>query len=279
MLSKNDLLQYFYCDENIIFHYTRFNTALKIISSNKLLMSPLSNTNDPLEFNDYSDCTLYDGSLSIQEMMGKEREIEIAKQRRKNIVRQLSFSHSFKLDEKDPQQNIHNNYMNQGWARNRMWAQYADKHAGVCLVFDKDKCTKAAEKIPDSKVVSKNIVYTNNLYKLQDAMHIDIQQKYLATDFSDFFITDDKIDLYFIKCEDYAAENEFRILSFNYSFKRESDKCLFDFEDSLLGVILGTKIDDPEIEIIKKILNGSNIPFFKMKWHCGEPDLYTIKGD
>ncbi len=33
-----------------------------------------------------------------------------------------------------------------GWAQDRMWAQYADKHRGVCLWFDREKITQSFQR-------------------------------------------------------------------------------------------------------------------------------------
>ena len=38
-----------------------------------------------------------------------------------------------------------------GYYRPRMWAQYAEQHQGVCLVFDKEKLLKCFEKSLSAK--------------------------------------------------------------------------------------------------------------------------------
>lgn len=105
------LIKAFKGTEKLLFHYTSFNSAIKIIESGKLLYSKLSKLNDPLE--SHRSIYYYDSSKIeiIQNEISKYHQIGLTK----DTVRRRGFD------------------------INAMWGHYADKGNGVCLVFDKNQ--------------------------------------------------------------------------------------------------------------------------------------------
>lgn len=89
--------------QNILFHYTRLESALKIITSNTLLFGNFETMNDISEVR--------------REIFDEKLEKEIC----------LYKSISFTTDQNDPR----------GFAVDSLWGYYAEKGNGVCLAFDK----------------------------------------------------------------------------------------------------------------------------------------------
>jgi hypothetical protein len=115
-----------------LFHYTTAERAFeKILLTRRLRMSPYRAMRDPLENKDLhltfagrvgeSDEDSADFERAAFEALGMIKTI-------RDAVRLLSFTVDTEKWETP---------WGSGWARPRMWEQYADNHAGVCLVFDK----------------------------------------------------------------------------------------------------------------------------------------------
>ena len=109
-----------------LYHFTTFDTALKIIESNCLRFGRLSNMNDIHE----SDKLMFvdaDTEQSIDEFPSDLLDTlydEIYK------YRQISFTSDGKKKDKN------------GFDLHQMWGLYADKGEGVCLVFDKEELNR-----------------------------------------------------------------------------------------------------------------------------------------
>ena len=113
-----------------LYHFTSFDTALKIIESNRLRFGRLDNMND-LHENDklmFADAN----GQGIDEFPSDVLDTlydEIYK------YRQISLTADSVAGDKD------------GFDLHQMWGLYADKGEGVCLVFDKDELEKNYEMV------------------------------------------------------------------------------------------------------------------------------------
>lgn len=121
-----ELKDKFKSTDKFIYHYTTFDSALRILSSKRLKYSDMSNSNDineswrPIYTNpDGTPCNDFDEYKTI--CFTKDTE---------GIC---------------------------GFARSSMWGHYADKGYGVCLVFDRDNITS---QIP-TEIQCKDIDYNN----------------------------------------------------------------------------------------------------------------------
>lgn len=160
-------------ENQFLFHYTTYSATLGILLSQQMRMGPLVNKNDPLEFEDHrDDGRVIHGNPSNEELAIIVGDYINAVDEKERSIRFASFAMdmSFCNPPKDSQENCYNN-LSKGWARSRMWAQYADNHKGVCLIFDKEKLVKSFKKAFDScETYCKEVTYTNNLYPLQESL-------------------------------------------------------------------------------------------------------------
>jgi hypothetical protein len=235
----------------------------------------LTNTNDPLEFVDFSG---FASSLPIGKNDDSDRiscELDVSSKRRRNFVRMLCFCRDLfcnKADWKNEKaQEFADNLLFKGWARSRIWAQYADNHAGVCLVFDKNEFKKCFDSLAcnDIEILEdKDITYTNNLSELEKAM----DSKEIQNDYSNFYLDEERKKYLFQKCEDYRDENEYRFCLINRALKSPEEAMFVDYASSLKAVILGQRFSN-----YLELKLPENIEQYQIMWNFGRPNLIRQK--
>lgn len=264
--SEWDLTRPIYIENSpFLFHYTTYSSALGILISQQMRMGSLAKMNDPLEFEDHGkEGFVSHGDPSKEEFFAMARDFYNAVEEKENAVRLACFS--MDLPRTD-QENAYNN-LSKGWAHSRMWAQYADGHEGICLIFDKSNLIKAFEnsfKTTSCKTYCREITYSNDLYSIQDELSKPC----------DSFLTQDKIDFLFKKCADYRDEREFRLLLVDKDLKNPTESVSFPVKKSLCGVITGAKFPKENRETLQRAIKHCNpkIKSFYISWYYGMPDV------
>ncbi|MBU2457209.1 MAG: DUF2971 domain-containing protein, partial [Planctomycetes bacterium] len=131
----------YYENGDALFHYTKLSAAIKFILPDKRLrFSQQKKSPDPAESN-----------RKFLGMQGSQPS-EIAGERfaeMHNTVnspyRKLSFCSNnaptlvLQKSQGQEEESTDQNNCSKGWEKARMWAQYAEDHAGICLAFSKKK--------------------------------------------------------------------------------------------------------------------------------------------
>jgi hypothetical protein len=265
MISKNDLLRR-EKDYRFIYHYTKFNTVIKILLNKKLLFNRLNKTNDPFEFMRYihnvrwKNFTNDNGTIDIKEI----NEINKFKDEINNIVKRQYRICSFCIDYEDISDN-YVPYMNKGFSRSRMWSQYGIDHKGVCIIFNREKILNTITK-KHRNVFAKDISYNDDLSESFNTTEItsDVLKNIKPIEW-----VNKNIEKYlFLKVEDYKNEYEYRI-----AIHHDQKKALFvDINDEIEGIILGEKFPLEHEKILKMLLKNSSFPVFRIGWFYGIPD-------
>ena len=264
-------------DDSFLYHYTSLSSACKILESNSLKLSNLTSTNDPLEFLSPENFGFsYWGDIDYKKVL---HELYLAGQKRKNYVRMLCFCKDLFCtpDEwkNEKNQDFADNLLFKGWARSRMWAQYADNHSGVCLVFDKEEFQKSFNALANENteiLLDRAIDYTNYLTELETSMADINSGKRTVDDYSNFYLEDDKKKFLFQKCQDYRDENEYRFCLINRALKSPDESMFVNYGASLKAVILGQKFSTS-----LNLATPDNVEKFKILWTFGKPSLLKIK--
>lgn len=167
-----------------LYHFTSFDTALKIIESNRLRYGKLNNMNDIHE-NDkivFVDANNHPLGKFPSDVLDSLHD-EIYK------YRQISLTSDSEEGDKD------------GFDLHQMWGSYADKGEGVCLVFDKNELGKGLA----TDVLQKRVSYDKNvnsyyisLSKTPDKIAVEIQEH--------------ADDIFFHKRKEWEHEQEYRLL-------------------------------------------------------------------
>ncbi len=277
MLAENELTWQFMENENLLFHYTSYFKGLSILESNTLWAGQLSGMNDPLEFRPVGQEFSWSGDVSNDKTCSKMKELNEANRKRNDSIRLLSFSvDDFHLkDGIFKKQVAFNNMLNHGWSRTRMWAQYGDCHKGICLVFDKNQLLESAKKYFEVQTFSGKIEYTNDMSGFQNAFDLDFTEKDFEKDHSNIFMQEDKRKFLFQKCDDFMAEQEFRVLFISNTFDKNKP-FLFDYKNSLSGIIISDCFDKLNLPAMKNIANNKSLPIFRLEWRYGTPTLFNF---
>ena len=161
-----------------LYHYTSFDSFVKIWISKSLRFSPVSNVNDIQE-------KLIEASISYPE------QFELAKS---FIAIRKSFKQvSFTMD--------YDSYL-KGCMSPMMWGLYADKTNGVCIELEYDKIH-----FPHNCL--KGIVRYKAILNKYQGISPDVKTE---SDLNRFIIKHQK-ELFFTKNKCWAGENEYRVLS------------------------------------------------------------------
>lgn len=258
-------------EKDFIYHYTNAYTAMeKILNNMKLKFSPLKDLHDPREYKDLPTCptTPKTGSDALSAI---NDHLEVNKKVNEFIKTRFMvgcFCKSEYLDE--PQKGV-----SYGYSKARMWAQYADRHSGICLVLSKKSMeSNIQSQIGSEKVMFDNVEYKNCSFINCGTLSIDVNQYSLRKEeyLFDYTKTHSK-DLFFTKQRDYRDENEYRIV---YCIG-DSGNIFVDIKDSLKGIVLGDSFNKLYLGIIKDYVINNNLFCYQTSWDSGEP--YTLPVD
>lgn len=232
--------------EDLIFHYTKFETFFcHILKNHTLRFSRLTEKNDPYEILPIKVPMTQRVFLAPEKIQLNEIEDLFDKERIRigPTVRFASFCRNIENPIKGQPQ-----IRNLGCLRMRMWSQYAQNHTGLCLVFSKsrliDAITEQLRTLKSHPPVPMDVDYKDfwehgqfdypvTLSEMNDNNVLDYAKKYYL-DLKESPLC--KKDL------DYQDEAEFRIVYISEKLE------YVDYKDALIGVVFGvrTTCRDPE---------------------------------
>lgn len=186
-------------DENVIFHYTTLDAAIKIILTNALRFSRFENANDIAE--------------SCRASLG-----HIDEEAQKKILSEYQFISLVGSDGAEPAFTI-----------DSLWGYYADKGNGVCLAFDRNKILAQYRSqynlvgIPDDL----RIEYLDSS-NFSNMCFLEGRTKAEA----ELYVGEHVRDIFFTKEQCWSHEKEIRLLA------KSSEELYLDLADSLVGAII-----------------------------------------
>lgn len=250
--------------EKYVYHYTRAETAREhILKSRTLRLSTLADTNDPRESKawEFDLWTSGKHDLGCYQMDKCSVWLSTAL---KSTARLACFSRDRGPLSGDHMQDI----LNRGLARTRMWAQYADKHKGVCLVFDKALLIQAvSEHLAPRLCFVGDVAYKDHYVVRKLERHefmIDVDElESLGTEqYVHAHVQRHHDQLFFEKLEDWRDEVEWRILALGI----DEGPLYLPIEQALVGVIHGASIDPVLSDELIVMTEGQQIEHMGLKW-------------
>ena len=226
-------------DNQYLYHYTTFESAVKIITSKTMLFSKIERLNDINESSGYK--------ILFSDINGQKEEVKRYEDLHKNL-KQISFT----TDEVDKK----------GFAIPAMWGHYASRGSGVCLVFDRVKF---------QSIFKPPIYYCNEVeykkYKDLSAICYD-KEKYSNID---DFVRRNKDDIFFVKTQDWKYEQEFRLIAIN------SELNSIDISNVLVGVILYNRNHEKFINSVEyKALSTIEKDLFFLRYTTTDDNGYNL---
>jgi hypothetical protein len=164
-----------------------------------------------------------------------------------------------------------------GWSRARMWEQYAQNHAGVCLVFDRDRLTAniAAdlERQLGIRPYHRDVEYSQT----GGERYINLSLGQFPEEVDDAFVRQyieaHNYELFFQKTLDWQTEHEYRFVT-----TASPDEPLYaGYGDALVGIVVGWKIPDWERPAVIDAAHAVGVEPVEMNWSMGKPVPVPLK--
>ncbi len=147
-----------------------------------------------------------------------------------------------------------------------MWSQYGEKHAGVCLVFRKDRLIESITSKYEH-VIHGSISYTNSLKTVQRL--VTITGKLIRNGFGKTI--ESKLGyarkILFIKDADYGDETEYRICVM--SPDETSQHEFISIENSLHSIVLGADFKYGYIPLFERLGYKKRLPIYRLFYRNG----------
>lgn len=168
-----------------LYHYTSFDTFLKIYYSKKLKFGAAVNMNDLMEANKW-----------ILSQKRSQLPLFFALKDTIASYKQISFTMDY-------------DSMLKGCMSNSMWYHYGDKRNGVCIEFDFDKLKEKLPKNAKHNIVSYRYLMQNNIILPASVETINEVEA---------FVEQNVKKLFFTKTKEWKYENEYRIVCQNQDY-------------------------------------------------------------
>lgn len=249
------------------YHYTTSDAAFgHILTTGRLRLSSLAKLRDPVENKDWVEQLLTGLRWSDEDVLRFER---LAK--RPLIETKII---SFTLDAAPADSPEHA----RGYARPRMWEQYAHNHAGVCLVFERAPLTDLLMSYlaKYGEAVSDEVLYSNrprqgherarslNATRLMEEGEGDLEvglRKHISMHVA---------ELFFRKLADWASEHEYRFLVLD-SIERVVEA---PYSNTLRAVILGERFPDWQLAAAAHACASARVDLRQMLWGAFPPGVF-----
>jgi hypothetical protein len=155
-----------------------------------------------------------------------------------------------------------------GFAHQRMWAQYAYNHAGICLAFNRERLLSNVNEKDYHRVLYNKVDYSHREIEKNGIATIDHSKltKYGTDKYLEKFAVKNKKLLFFTKYPDWKQENEYRIVLL---CKYDEEDTFVKIDDSLEAVILGSEFPEVYIPSIIEVSKKVKVDIFQIEWENG----------
>ena len=250
----------------LIAHYTSFRVACEhLLPERRIRFSPLANMNDPRENRERMVGVGWSGddTPALDERTAASDKLKTA-------YRDYSKVFCGTLDGENP----NNLNTKRCFGRPRMWAQYADNHRGICLLFNRDKLDLEIQAAVqgDACLYSGEVVYDDYLKHVSAAAcDLDFDQ---VREVGQEAALRKQVDtyhraLFLRKDSDWIGESEYRWVIHRWERGHE----FVPFDESLESIVMG--VDCPEVYIPTIMEQAHGRPVFRLEWDSEMEDFYT----
>jgi hypothetical protein len=249
----------------LVYHYTRASTALEfILHDMRLRLSPLRDTNDPGEEGHPSPVA---GVAVDNPTLLSKLSFEINDRMERRMLACFSRDRPGKAYHRGLPLGHH------GYARDRMWAQYADSHRGVCLFFDRSTLESSFR----GQVANRGIALADDVsYRDQVAPAVPRYEKETEpTAWLERKVEEVARDRSFVKRLDWESEQEYRLLFIPDSVLERRPQETIDIRDALAAICVGHRFPEGLRPCIHEVCDREKINAFQLKYN-GAPRIRPL---
>jgi hypothetical protein len=256
-------------------HYTRAHTAFaRVLPSGRLLMNRYNRMRDPLENKEPFFAGVSGWSSDKDSDFQVFWQLQAAVRRARHPWRLVSLTQG--QDTGRPPEGGWNDVFRCPWARPRMWEQYAENHAGVCLIFDREKLIDVFqyELAKLGQHWNQAVTYTPAGFAGSPAAHVQSEafKGVAIEDGVAIHVYEHFTDFFFLKTEDWATECEYRFVLKPASDDGSTDKpLLVPYGDALKYVVVGEAFPPWQIEGARQVAKDARVELRFMSWKLGQP--------
>jgi hypothetical protein len=256
------------------YHYTDREAAFSgILPSGTLRLSRYSTMRDPLE-NQHWRFSFFGGSgeRDDTELIGDLAGYDEFERNANEEIRDRSYLLSLTVDA-EPSPDGEREPFCRGWARARMWEQYAERYRGVCLVFDRARLAARFEEIlGDPAVVAchrQRVIYDGRgmLKPIINAEEMETDPSFL-----DRYIETNVGSLFFTKTRDWETEHEYRFVVVSGADHPLS----VEFGDALTAVIAGDQLPQWQRPAVAAACERVGADPLLIRWSNWRPGLVEL---
>ena len=253
----------------LVYHYTSASAAQEhILRNGTLRLGAYDQTNDPKE------------SRTWQFNLGTNESRDLTKYKFQETSEQFSALLKanaklacFTTDTAPLTGNHMEDILNRGFCKPRMWAQYADKHRGVCLAFRKSallaavNAQAAGATVLPGKVVYRNQPLVRPLTAHEFMIDVDLYEALGPVAYARVHLQRHHLPLFFEKLQDWRDESEWRVVVLGTAPGPFDVK----YGEALVGVIHGADLDERLSWSIAEVTEGTSVSHMGLLWQNSNP--------
>ncbi len=238
-----------------------------ILPTQKLRLNCIKNMNDPSESLTYIT-DFYDKIVNSRHNSTYSLDDQFIASRFQNETKILSFSVDREVEQEQIKRVV------KGFQLQRMWAQYADNSAGVCIVLDYDRFIEEnrdilhSNKVCDDKVTYK--LFHNQIIPAQIhgiAVGSPVKSTCTCSHVQQLQVNKSFVSRrFFEKNIDWEGESEYRFLT----FVPGKEEITLSIESSIEKIILGINFSKHHLPSIEGFIDRKNISVIEIDTNSGE---------
>jgi hypothetical protein len=255
--------------DRFVYHYTGAAVARDYILKNRTLkLGSYTRTNDPKE----SKAWEFDLWTNQNRHLGNYKMQELSSWFSAALKANAKLA-CFSLDSSPLSGDHTRDILSRGFAKPRMWAQYAENHSGVCLVFDRSKLLEAVHSQLGALIHFAGPVTYQNHYLVRPltaheySINIDQLETLGPQGYLQSHVRLHHKALFFEKLLDWRDEVEWRILVLSDS---DAD-LLVPIDDALVGIVHGASINRTISDDILQASDSTSIEHMGLTWKNSNP--------
>lgn len=254
-------------------HYTKRDTALeKILFGKQIRLGQLGSTNDPKE-SKWSSLGIIplDDEDAMKSLGNRDKIIDEAQRIYREEWKVLCMT---KHLPKSKYKRVIKNYVvskfRYGYCRPKMWAQYAENHAGVCIIFDGDKLHQRIQiTLKDRfKIFQGSVTYKNYGAAFDKNIDKTYITKYGVTNGIRNFFFENFHDYFLTKYPDWESESEYRWLIHNPDNSPE----FVNIEGTIKSIMVGSDFPKVYEPSLRELCIELKVPAGRILWTNGIPN-------